>query len=231
MQYNTENEYHLNAGKKPDYDFWDGPGPNRSEFSRQEIEKENSGLPKDTEDRLTCYLNKKAAATDGQKLKLIFKNSYSKFGDHYNKSIKSELNINKDHSNYDIILENRHKAALWGCEQFEKMKDNMPDSYMKDMVIGMCKMTENNLAMRMWNHQEDGWDKFFHCMGNCEAAEFGSGGYKAAVILSNINEMGIFHDYDSENDQIANRIGRENPGRCYSTCSNFIPGNYRADLP
>lgn len=228
-KYHTENGYQINAGEKPDFDFSDRPSPNKSEFSRQEIEKENSCLPKDSEDWRTANMSKKNT-TDGHKLKFIFKNSYSKFGDHY-KSIDFEFNINKDHYNYNLELKDYHKAAFWACEQFEKMQSKIPDSYMKDMAIGICKMTENNLAMRMWDHGEDGWDKLFHCFGNCEAAEFGPGGYDAAVILSNLNEMGIFHDSDSENDQIVNRIGRENPGRCYSTCSNFIPEKYRSSLP
>lgn len=81
-----------------------------------------------------------------------------------------------------------------------------------------------------------GWvgaDKYFHCKGNCEAAQRGQASEEAAVRLGNAREL--YGTYvkgdprsDSAADQAANRFGRSQgrtqPGAsCSALCSGYRP--------
>lgn len=81
--------------------------------------------------------------------------------------------------------------------------------------------------------QDGRWDKFHHCMANCEAAQRGVTGEKVAGDLSDGKERAdqtIKGDTDAvcEEDQKANQHGRDygrnNPGgSCSDGCAGFVP--------
>jgi RHS repeat-associated protein len=84
--------------------------------------------------------------------------------------------------------------------------------------------------------RQAGWkgaDKYFHCKGNCEAAQRGRGGLDIACLIGDVKE---WHDQtakgypssDSDADQAANQYGRTqglgNPGApCSVLCAPYRP--------
>lgn len=88
----------------------------------------------------------------------------------------------------------------------------------------------------MWHNYQSlrdahfiGIDKYFHCMGNCEAAAQGPGGDLAATIISELREDADFWRgrplWDSMEDMRANDVGRYGAPDCRKACSRYlIPG-------
>lgn len=117
---------------------------------------------------------------------------------------------------------------------FQKIHGLIPDGNMKDFLSGAAKMGENYASLIAWNHKEQNWDKFFHCMANCEASEFGTYGMIAALIISDLrdspnqNQSTSDQRNDAQSDHRANALGRESTFRCYSSCSEaYLPDAYR----
>jgi RHS repeat-associated protein len=83
----------------------------------------------------------------------------------------------------------------------------------------------------MWKNfrrmQERGWqnaDKYYHCMGNCQATNRGPGGAAAARIISDLRTWRSTYTEpnDWRKDQEANRCGQKG-GDCEKLCAPFIP--------
>jgi hypothetical protein len=88
-------------------------------------------------------------------------------------------------------------------------------------------------AAAMWANfrrmEEVGWqlsDKYYHCMGNCQATNFGPGGEVAAKLLSyfktNLRSKYWTERPDWRDDDKANRCGQRG-GNCDYRCEPFIP--------
>jgi len=71
-----------------------------------------------------------------------------------------------------------------------------------------------------------GVDKYYHCMGNCQAANCGPGGVAAAHLMSfiksNVLSRYFFEQANWENDAEANRLGQQG-GNCDALCGPLIP--------
>ena len=89
---------------------------------------------------------------------------------------------------------------------------------------GMHMMYKNYDRMKDANWV--GSDHYYHCMGNCQATNYGLGGALAAKIISffrtNISSRYFFEKDDWMEDDIANRCGQQ-CGNCASICAPFIP--------
>ncbi|MFI8719270.1 RHS repeat-associated core domain-containing protein [Stenotrophomonas sp. NPDC077464] len=100
--------------------------------------------------------------------------------------------------------------------------------YFREYRDGVVDFIWNYVDMRQSNTKMS--DKYFHCKANCEATQRGRGGRAAACNVSNARE--IFDQrvkgdsaQSSLEDQIANRIGRDNAGEgaCSEVCSDLRP--------
>jgi RHS repeat-associated protein len=94
-------------------------------------------------------------------------------------------------------------------------------------VGGAWSMWHNYRSLRDANFI--GIDKYFHCMGNCEAAAQGPGGRLAATIISEAREDSDFWRgrplWDSVEDMRANEVGRCGASDCRKACSRYLmPG-------
>jgi RHS repeat-associated protein len=83
----------------------------------------------------------------------------------------------------------------------------------------------------MWNNYErmkqrnwKGDDLYYHCMGNCQATNRGSGGAAAAKVVSffRTNFWGRLTEDDWRDDDKANKCGQQG-GDCDKTCAPFVP--------
>jgi RHS repeat-associated protein len=83
----------------------------------------------------------------------------------------------------------------------------------------------------MWNNYErmkqrnwKGDDLYYHCMGNCQATNRGSGGAAAAKVVSffRTNFWGRLTEDDWRDDDQANKCGQQG-GDCDKTCAPFVP--------
>lgn len=96
-----------------------------------------------------------------------------------------------------------------------------------DFVGGVWSMWHNYQSLRDANFI--GIDKYFHCMGNCQAAQWGRPGALAAAMISELREDSDFWRgrplWDSMEDMRANEVGRCGWIDCRKTCSRYLlPG-------
>ncbi len=77
-----------------------------------------------------------------------------------------------------------------------------------------------------------GADKYFHCKGNCEAAQRGPIGAGVAATISDLREfygkLKGDSEWDRAYDQYVNRVGRSRPSvanfeSCKASCEPFAP--------
>ncbi|MDO1444612.1 hypothetical protein Q0590_00035 [Rhodocytophaga aerolata] len=146
-----------------------------------------------------------------------------------------DFEVDKTHENYSAKIGVFDKAMIWSCEQIEKMQSLLPDSNMKDSLNGGCKMVENFVEMKLAN--TNGIDRYYHCFGNCEAAEYGLGGAGAALRIDILKEVKDIPQYsprlgviesikDSARDFGANFTGLKaglTGTRCYEACMKYKP--------
>lgn len=101
---------------------------------------------------------------------------------------------------------------------------------MISIVRSAGALLSNYVDMRRAN--TIGADKYFHCKGNCEAAQQGAVGAEAAKFISDLRELygRLKGDpaEDEQADQEANRHGREgglnNPTTpCSTVCRDYRP--------
>ncbi len=156
--------------------------------------------------------------------------------DYLNYNLNNDFNFNanletKEFQNKTNFAE---RALAYACEQYDKMI-NGPLSSMRDMttgVSGACKMVEARIEMINLNNKTEGWDKYFHCMGNCNASNYGVDGVKAALVIDTMKEMKDVFKYgvcDSIEDFKANFQGIQGGiqgERCYDVCNDRIPNSY-----
>jgi hypothetical protein len=189
-------------------------------------EKDNACSLRATGDKEFSELNERASHKGNELDSLL--SDIEKENSIQDRKKELDFNVDKTNPNYEEKFNLGTRAAVSACEQMEKMQGYVPDGYMKDFANGSCKMVENFADMKNWNHKEPGWDKFFHCMGNCEAAEYGKGGSDAAKFWGEVRET-VYRDSDSQNDIMANERGRlagENGIRCYDACVGYKPRGY-----
>ncbi|MGO7400313.1 hypothetical protein ACCS88_21015 [Rhizobium ruizarguesonis] len=79
------------------------------------------------------------------------------------------------------------RALPWTDHDISLQPGGFAASFMLDFVRGCGKMYDNYSEMRSAN--VIGADKWFHCMGNCEATKSGLGGFYAANVVSVGREM------------------------------------------
>jgi Serum amyloid A protein len=96
---------------------------------------------------------------------------------------------------------------------------------------GMYSMQQGQGAYQMWFYYRQmmdlnwiGSDGYFHCMGNCKAANKGEGGAGAAWLISyfRTNLWGRLTEPDWRDDDRANKCGQLG-GDCRKRCAPFIP--------
>lgn len=93
-----------------------------------------------------------------------------------------------------------------------------------DFGAGSSAMRRNYQRMksRSWIRS----DKYYHCMGNCQATNYGPGGAIAAKFLSflrsDILSRYFWEKDDWQDDVRANQCGQQG-GSCDSICAPFVP--------
>jgi RHS repeat-associated protein len=88
---------------------------------------------------------------------------------------------------------------------------------------GAADMWNNYERMRQRNWQGD--NKYYHCMGNCQATNEGSGGAVAAKVISFFRSnvwSRVFEPTDWMNDVKANKCGQQG-GNCDQRCASYVP--------
>ena len=92
------------------------------------------------------------------------------------------------------------------------------------LANGTSAMWINYEEMKQRNWKGD--DLYYHCMGNCQATNLGSGGSTAAVVISffRTNVWGRATEDDWRDDDRANKCGQKG-GDCSKTCAPFVPNS------
>jgi RHS repeat-associated protein len=119
-----------------------------------------------------------------------------------------------------------------GKQQFQAIGQTMENDVFFQFGAGAAAMFRNFDRMK-----EVGWigaDKYYHCMGNCQAANYGPGGSMAAKILSFLR-TGIYSRYwnergDWQNDDRANKCGQRG-GDCDKVCKPLVPQSSPGNPP
>ncbi len=127
----------------------------------------------------------------------------------------------------------RAEATAKGAGQFiGKQIDAQREASLA--LIGMPQAAPS-LLNNFWDMREAGWkgaDKYFHCKGNCEAAQAGRGGSQASAVIGGLREeYGALKGdppWDRRADEAANRLGRDRGATdkrtsCSAQCSGFRP--------
>jgi RHS repeat-associated protein len=95
-------------------------------------------------------------------------------------------------------------------------------SFCNGVALGGGEMWANYERMKQRNWKGD--DLYYHCMGNCQAANEGSGGALAAKVISffRTNVAGRLTEPDWRDDDQANKCGQQG-GNCDKRCAPFVP--------
>lgn len=221
-----------NSGKDGHDGGWD-----RHDTRDSYVERENACHLNATGDFSKSELNERASSKRDSSLDLLLKENSSKLES--NKGARNEFSFNADVSTKEFAKHGNsaERVAAYACEQYEKMLNGLPAG-MKDLtpgVSGACKMVETRVEMINTNNATLGYDKYWHCMGNCNAAEYGIKGAEAALAIDTLKEMKDVFKYgikDSIGDFGANLQGLKgglSGERCYDVCNNRLPNRYRND--
>jgi RHS repeat-associated protein len=94
--------------------------------------------------------------------------------------------------------------------------------FCNQFTLGAGDMCANYERMKQRNWKGD--DLYYHCMGNCQATNQGSGGAAAAKVISffRTNVVGRITEDDWRDDDAANKCGQKG-GDYDKTCAPFVP--------
>jgi hypothetical protein len=138
--------------------------------------------------------------------------------------------------NRGIVVSRLRDATSLASHPCKKRKDGAPSEFAlhakiknkggppAEFINGAIAMWRNYQAMRDANFI--GIDKYFHCMGSCQAASQGPGGYAAAVVIGELREdYGFWRGdplWDSLEDTRANYCGRKGAPYCRQRCARYL---------
>jgi RHS repeat-associated protein len=121
----------------------------------------------------------------------------------------------------------RNSDPLGLFDVFTSLGDFAADAY---IGLEFLRQTANEMVER----KGVGDDKFFHCLGNCEATKQGEGGAAASAVASELRELWQQHrrgdpKAECDADRKANRAGQEAGaagGDCIAKCQSLLPSGH-----
>jgi len=210
----------------------------RGDRSDRGLDRDNACHLDATGDRFISELSERATSSRDSSMDFLKSDTNSSAT---KENIRSDFSFDADLSTTEFKNKTNavERAMAYACEQYDKMLQGMP-SNMKDIlggVNGACKMVETRVDMINANNATPGMDKYFHCMGNCKAVEYGGlDGAKAALAMDTLKELKDVWKYgvqDSIDDFKANIDGLKggfSGQRCHDACNSNLPLRYRDKL-
>jgi hypothetical protein len=210
---------------------FDGP---RDRFDR-DMERDNACHLHDSGEQIAGELAERAGGGRDTSLDFLSGNDRT---ERSNQSGRPDFTFDADISGkgFNEYGNSIDRTMVNACEQYEKMLKGFSPN-MRDMLAGVsgaCKMVETRVEMLNDPQKMEGVDKFYHCMANCRAVEYGGvAGAGAALVIDSAKEAkdvfkrGIADSYQDFKANFEGLRGGLSGQRCYDVCGDRLPKGYK----